>query len=163
MKNLQFANDNGTTPTNTVAVDSSQPQATTTALSVKNIRQYTVPITADIQLSLTAYVKVYDSGFEEAAAKVQAQLDAGTVDAHTEMEDVYSGYTMSFEEVAEYFGGVCEIVESDIEVDEDECDPVDVLDAEVELLQTTIVWDFEMQTKLKAFLEALTGMEVSAA
>jgi hypothetical protein len=162
MTNLQVANDYGTMPTNSVAVES-KPETSTTASSMSGIRLYTVPITADIQATLTGSVEIYATSVDEAASKLQTRMDAGTLDYHTPMEDDCCCFMMSYGDVTRIHGIACEIVDGDIEVDEDECHPADVLDAEVELLQTTIRWDFETQAKLKAFLEALAETQVSAA
>lgn len=154
MTDLKFVNDNDSMPTEVVAVESHQQP---------EVKMYTVPIAADIQASLTGYVQVYASGFEEAASKVQAQLDAETVDGDIEMEDVDSGYGISYHEMTQCFGTIPEIIESDIEVDEDEeVDPADVLDAEVKQLRATISWDFDTQAKLKTFLETLAEAQSAA-
>jgi hypothetical protein len=163
MTNLQFANDNGTILTNPVAVEPNQQLSTSLESSTDGVRLYSVPLNAEVQASLMGSVNVYATSVEEASSKAQAQMDAGTVDPDIEMEDAATGFITSYRDVIDYFGCVCEIMESDIEVLEDRCDPSDILDAEVELLQTTIHWDFEMQTKLKAFLQTIAEMQISAA
>lgn len=142
-------------PTDAVAVE---PKADSTI-----IKRYIVPITANIASYFTGVVPVYASSHEEAASKVQAQMDTGKLDGYIEMEDAESGFTLSYAELTDYFGGVCEIEYSDIQVENEDVDPADVFAADIELLQTTIIWDVEMQAKHKAFLKSLAATQVSAA
>ena len=161
MNNLEIANNNGSSmPTEVVAVES-KPVIANSANAVK---LYTVPITADIQAYFTGYVQVYASSSDEAASKVQAQIDDKTVDDEIEMHDFDSAFSLSYKELTDYFGSIPEISENDIEVEEDEeVDPADVLKAEVTQLQASINWDFDKNAKLKAFLETLNEPHVAAA
>jgi hypothetical protein len=163
MHKSKITNDNGSMPTELVAVESKQTTSTTTAPSGSGIALYSVAITVDIQSTYSADVPVYASSPSEAASKVQARMDAHTLDGDIEMQDGSSGGIMSYADVTYFFGGVCRIVEDSIAVAEDRCDPADVLAAEVKRLQTTIIWDVGMQAKLKAFLESLAATQVSAA
>lgn len=160
MNDLQFTNETGSIPTDAAGVESTQEA--TSAVSTNRIRRHIVPITANIDVSFTGKVTVYASGFDEAASKVQTHIDAGTLDSEINMEDWYSGYNMSYSELDHFFGIIPDIVADDIEVDEDEdVDPADVLEAEVEELQSAISWDIEKQSRLKVFLESLTQAEAA--
>src|SRR4051812_23050329 len=130
---FQSANDNGTMPTEVVAVEPTRQQST--------IKMYTVPISTLIRVCFQADVEVYATTPAEAVAKVQGQIDHEALDGDLQMEDGYSGYMMSCRDVAEYFGYDFDIDEECLEVnDEYEVDPADVLKAEVEELRTSISW-----------------------
>jgi hypothetical protein len=148
MNKIQKAVENESMP----AVDSKQ-----------QIKMYSVPIALDIEASLTGYVTVYASSMKEAASKVRNQIEAGTLDGETQMEDVDSGYTISYDELYGFFGSAPDIIERDIQVEDEEVDPDDVLEAEVKQLQAEIVWDSQKQVRLKKFLETLDEAEVLAA
>jgi hypothetical protein len=130
-------------PTAPVAVDSNKRKL------------YRVPIIGDIQTSLKGDLRVYATSEDEAVAKVQEQIDHETVDNDIEMDDSFSGYTMSYADLIGYFGNVVEVDESGVELVEEDVDLDDVLEEEVEQLQTKIVWDTDALAKHKAFLESL--------
>ena len=62
------ANIIGTTPTDTVAVQSK--------LSTSEMKRYEVSFVAEAQMILTGYATVYAADPDEAVEKVQAQIDS---------------------------------------------------------------------------------------
>ena len=160
MNSFEAANNNESMPTEMVAVESRQ----VTANSGNTVKLYSVPISADVELSFFGYVPVYASSFDEAASKVQAQIDTKTVSDEILMEDGDTSFAVSYEQLIDYFGITPEISECEIQVDDsDEVDPAFVLKAEVAQLQANISWDLDKQAKLKAFLESLTETHLAAA
>jgi len=144
----------------TVAVESEQQPLKTKNAEVK---VYTVPISGDIQATLTGHVQVYAASEAEAIAKVQAQIDAETLDDDLEMEDFDSGYTMSYNDMTQCLGTFVEIDEGGVEVDDlEEVDPADVLRDDITQLEALISWDTEKLTRQKEFLESLTGTQATA-
>lgn len=139
------ANINGTTPTDTVAVQSK--------LSTNKVKSYEVTVVAEIQLSLAGCANVYAAGADEAVEKVQARIDAQALDDDLEMQDFESGYTMPYSAVKEVCDAAFQIDSATL-VDDD-VDPAEVLRAEVQQLQASISWNTSTRAKYKAFLESL--------
>lgn len=127
-----------------------QPQPPSTKDA--DIKKYIIPITSDIQMTFVGQVEVYAACEAEAIAKVQAQVDTERLDEDLKMEDADSSYTMPYKDVTRWLGSLVEIVESDIEIDDDEVDPGDVLGAEIEQLQASISWNTDALARHKAFL-----------
>ena len=123
-----------------------------------DVKRYFVPISVNFDATMTGIVQVYAVDIEEAFSKVQSQIDNDTVDDKIQMEEAYSGVTMSYADITSVAGNPGEIVESDIEEDDlDEVTPDDVLRADVDQLESTISWDTGKLAKRKAFLEGLAG------
>jgi hypothetical protein len=153
-------------PPNEACIES-QPQPSTIegqpVTASTEVKKYIVPITANIQMTLTGCATVYAALKTEAISKVQVQIDTDTLDRDIEMEDFDSGYIMSTGDMSGYFSASIEIDESGVEVEDiDEVDPRDVLRADVRQLEAVITWDFANLSKRKLFLETLTEAQVAA-
>jgi hypothetical protein len=125
------------------------------AADFNGVKLYGVTITADVQISLAGCVQRYATSDVEAAAKVQKQIDAETLDDGLEFEDAYSGNIMQYHELKGYHDLDVQIDESEIDVVESEVDPLDVLAVEVQELRNTVSWNGENLAKQKVFLQSL--------
>ena len=154
MSTFHIATENGSTSTQMVAVPSQQ-QST--------IRRYIVPVDAEVQMSLTGYVKVYATSKPEAADKVRTKVDDGTLD-DLEMQDMDETIRIPYGGLKWWDSAIFDIDTNSIEEDDlDEVTEADVLRADVKELEARISWDAEALTKRKAFLERLMGSASAAA
>ncbi|HEY3443584.1 MAG TPA: hypothetical protein VGK29_22695 [Paludibaculum sp.] len=155
MSVFQTANDNGSMPTEMVAVASNQQQSP--------IRRFSVPVTAEVQITLTGYAEVYAASDDEAADKVQGKVRDGALD-DLEMKDDDFGATAELGDLKWCPGAELEIDVSCVEVDElGEVTVDDILLDDVHELKAQIEWDTDSLTKQKAFLKGLIESQSAAA
>jgi hypothetical protein len=117
------------------------------------VNLYEVSVVADIQVSLTGCLNVYAANADEAAEKVQSKIEDETLDDDLEMEDPDSGCTTLYGNVKWCYGVDFQV--ASVEVIEPNADPFDVLDAEVQELESQVSWNTDSLAKHKAFLESL--------
>ena len=119
------------------------------------MKKYLVPVVVEVRLELGGNVEAYATDQPGANAKVQAQIEAGTLDDQLEFCDAYSGHAMTYAVLKE-----CDEIEIEIQtegtqvVDED-VSSSEVLEAEIEQLDRRIDWDAASLTKHRAFLQSL--------
>ena len=118
-----------------------------------DIKLFEVSVVANVQLCLRGSVTVYAADAEEATEKVQTKIDDEALGEDLEMEDSDSGATIPYG-VVRYLDNA-DFETDDVEMVDDNVDPVDVLEAEVKELQGSISWDTNALVRHKAFLEAL--------
>lgn len=145
--------------TDPVAVDANQKLMTPLAAEMK---LYRVPIRTDIAASLTGDVDVYALSEVEAADKVQAHIDNGSLDEDIEMQDDEYGLTVSLSNL--WFSDPLRVDENRIEMIDDDIAPEVVLHDDVKQLEARISWDVDMLAKHKVFLKSLmAAAEIGAA
>ena len=106
------------------------------------------------------YAKAYAADADEAVEKVQAQINAGTLDDDLQMEDFDSGNTMPYGDVKHIYN--VDLQTDGVEVLEDDVDPCDVLEAEIGQLQKSVCWNSDVMATHKAFLETLAEAQAVA-
>ncbi len=99
-------------------------------------------------VSLSACVTVYAADEDKAARKVQAKIDAGSLDDDLEMENYESGLSIPYSDVKAFFDyGFNNLHIQNVDASIEDVDPVDMLKAEVEELQSSISRNTDAMSK----------------
>jgi hypothetical protein len=142
------------TPAEMVAVEPQDQPSNT------DVKLFAVDVAADLHVTMSGSVNVYAMNADEAAQKVQGQIDDEILPDDLEMEDGISGIKLTYGDLKN-----CDdfYIQTDyVEVLEEDVDLADVLLAEVEEIEAGISWNIEALAKHKAFLTSL-GAEQAAA
>jgi hypothetical protein len=148
-REAQNGNVNGSSPK--AAESTQQP------INSPQVKLYEVSVVANVQMTLIGCVSVYATDEDEAVERVQFQIDDDTLDDDLEMEDYDSGFTVRYGHL-KYCSDI-DFQTEGVEVVEHAVDPFDVLQHEVEYLESQVSWNTEALAKHKAFLESLLNDE----
>lgn len=126
------------------------------------LQSYRVPIMGQVTARFVGYVEVYANSRDEAADKVQDQIEHDTLDHDITLVEKTIGCKMSYRELEDEFNYKVEVLESAIKVNECEIDPAEVIAADVRELQRTLTWDAQKRLKYRAYLERLATRQPAA-